>query len=167
MEILDDPTETDRKSYRDLYILSTQTDPLAFSINPEKYTTYSKKKWEKKLKWDKNKKNFLVMVDWKLIWLIWVKLQWKNWFLSTLYVAPNHRWKWIASKLMDVALEYLKKNNCESIYLRVNSSQKGAISLYIKKWFSRLPTKDWHKIYIHSPKQNTEEKFFFIKKIGR
>lgn len=62
--------------------------------------------------------------------------------ISHLKVNGNHLRKGIASKMLEVAIEYAKQLNCRGIYLTVFMSNKKAIALYEKFGFEEH-NEDW------------------------
>lgn len=154
------PNNINRKDYRDMCLLSIQTDPFALSEHPEKYKTYTQKDWEIKVSQYTWKVIFVWLNKNKIVGMIRAKNKNINGFLSMLYVDPLYRGKWIAKQLIKYAIHYLENNWCSKIYLRVYKWQKAAIILYEKLWFIEIEKNIWEKLYEPFKSKN---KRYFIK----
>lgn len=55
--------------------------------------------------------------------------------ISSLYIIPEYRWKWIASKLINNVIDYYKPLWFDIYHLVVWEDNKQAIKFYNKEWF--------------------------------
>lgn len=77
--------------------------------------------------------------------------------LLNLAVAPEHRRKGYALRLMEELLEYLSKKEKENVFLEVRRSNAAAISLYTRLGFEKIGERK--KYY-----ENTEDALIFARK---
>lgn len=56
-------------------------------------------------------------------------------YINELYILPKHRKNGFATKLVELGLNWLKKNNCTNICITVNRKNTNALKLYKKFGF--------------------------------
>lgn len=77
---------------------------------------------------------FCAIEDGRIVGYIFSKNLWKEWYFGPIGVLPEYQNRWIASKLIDKSLEYLKKD-CNTIWLEMMPEKWNILNLYYKKWF--------------------------------
>lgn len=76
-------------------------------------------------------------------------------------VDTNFRYNGIGQKLIELAFEFSKKNNCIACMLEVNVNNTKAINLYTKLGFNNIHTR---KGYYLNKKTNTKEDAYIMTK---
>lgn len=125
---------------RDIRIRSVTDSPQAFGDTKETVTARTQETWEQ---WIENSHQYVIEVDDKFIASVTFRKDPEGvWIINGVWTDPLYRNKGLSRKLFEHVFCDAKEMNIDSIKLKVNPTQTGAVYLYESLGFIKIGTSE-------------------------